>query len=139
VKIIYLCHPVKGATPEETDDNVLRAMRWVRWIYDWYPDVFVLAMWIVDCHVLDDANPLHRAAGMARNAEAIPLCHEGWLVGGEVSAGMADEVRMLFQSGKAVRSFVPLGPEPPQGPVEMPGVQVQPPQGINGWNLPKSK
>lgn len=133
MKFVYLCHPVKGSTPEETDANIERAKRWVRWVYDNHPDVFVMAMWIVDCQVLDDANPVHRAAGMMRNAEAIPHCDEGWLVGGTVSEGMSDEMRMLLLHGKGIRDLTKLGDEPPVTKADLPGLIVLPPKGVEGW------
>lgn len=125
MKIVYMCHPVKGETPEHTAQNVQRAKRWVRWIYDNYEDIFVMAMWIVDCEVLDDHNPVHRAAGMMRNSVAVPLCEEAWLVGGTLSLGMFSEMEIAFKSGRIVRDFLSFGEEPPEGPVALPAARVR--------------
>jgi hypothetical protein len=112
MRVIYLAHPVSG----DVSANLARARRWLRWVYDNF-DVAVVADWILTCEVLDDANPAHRAHGLAMDRALVEICDEFWMVGGRVSNGMKTEVDVALTAKVAVRDLTWLGEEPP---VEMP-------------------
>ena len=95
MKVIYLAHPLGAATKEGVEANKARARRWIRWIYDNFSDVAVVADWLITCDVLDDFNPEHRARGMKMNKLVIPRCDEFWMVGGRISNGMNDELSVV--------------------------------------------
>jgi hypothetical protein len=95
MRVIYLAHPLGAATKEGVQANIARAKRWIRWIYDNFKDVAVVADWLITCEVLDDHNPEHRAHGMRMNKAVIPRCDEFWMVGGRVSSGMGDELGLV--------------------------------------------
>jgi hypothetical protein len=117
LRVVYMAHPVSG----NVEENLARARRWVRWIYDHYPNVVVLAHWIVDCEVLDDANPAHREKGLAHDFAIIRRCDEIWLVGGRVSEGMGLESAYATDDcGLPALDLTYLGPEPPQEKVALP-------------------
>lgn len=85
-RIVYLAHPVSG----DVAGNLAAAKRWIRVLYDNF-EVAVLANWILDCEVLDDANPEHRARGLEHDLAIIPRCDVLIAVGPRVSTGMALE------------------------------------------------
>lgn len=113
MKVIYLAHPLGAATKEGVEANKARARRWVRWIYDNFPNVAVVADWLITCDVLDDFNPDHRAHGMKMNKAIIPRCHEFWMVGGRVSNGMGDEASVAREHRVYCFDLTWLGEEPP--------------------------
>jgi hypothetical protein len=119
MRVIYLCHPVSG----DVETNLARAQRWVRWIYDHYPGIAVLCMWIIDCKVLDDSNPDHRAVGLEHDFAILERCDEIWAVGGRVSSGMAMEIAHGLGHNVPFLDLTPLGEEPPSGSVELPPLQ----------------
>jgi len=108
-RTIYLAHPVSGDVP----GNLARTRRWIRWIYDHFPDVAVVADWILTCEVLDDSNPIHRARGLGMDKAVIALCDEFWMVGGRVSTGMGIEKEAAERSNLRVVDLTFLGEEPP--------------------------
>lgn len=113
MKVIYLAHPLGAATPEGVEANKARARRWIRWVYDNFKDVAVVADWLITCDVLDDFNPEHRAHGMTMNAAIIPRCDEFWMVGGRVSNGMNDESGVADRARRRIYDLTWLGEEPP--------------------------
>jgi hypothetical protein len=116
MRIIYLAHPLGAATPEGVEANKARARRWVRWVYDNFEDVAVIADWLVTCDVLDDFNPAHRARGMAMNKAIIrALPGEFWMVGGRVSNGMGEESITAIETQLRIFDLTWLGEEPPDG------------------------
>lgn len=117
MRVIYLAHPLGALTPEGVAANKARARRWIRWVYDNFKDVAVVADWLITCDVLDDFNPEHRAHGMKMNKAIIPLLHEFWMVGGRVSNGMQDESIVAIAVDRRIIDLTWLGDEPP---VEVP-------------------
>lgn len=113
MKIIYLAHPLGAPTSEGVEANKARARRWIRWIYDHFPNVAVVADWLITVDVLDDFNPEHRAHGMKMNKAIIPVCSEFWMVGGRVSNGMSDESITAIASDRRIIDLTWLGDEPP--------------------------
>lgn len=113
MRVIYLAHPLGAATPEGVEANKARARRWIRWVYDNFKDVAVVADWLITCDVLDDFNPEHRAHGMKMNRVIIPLCQEFWMVGGRISNGMGDESRVAIEARCRIFDLTWLGEEPP--------------------------
>jgi hypothetical protein len=111
--IIYMAHPVGAPTPQGLQDNLTRAKKWVRWIFDHYPNTAVLANWLYECEVLDDFNPEHRKLGLQHDFAILRRCDELWLVGGRVSNGMMAERQAAWNAGIPVRDLTPLGDWPP--------------------------
>lgn len=112
-RLIYFAHPLGASTPEGVRANRARALRWVRWIYDNFPYVTVVADWLVTVEVLDDFNPEHRARGMKMNKAIILRSDEFWMCGGRVSNGMGDELKIASDANKRVFDLTWLGEEPP--------------------------
>lgn len=121
MRVIYLAHPLGAPTKEGVEANKARARRWIRWVYDNFKDVAVVADWLITCDVLDDFNPEHRAHGMKMNKAMIPRCDEFWMTGGRISSGMKDELDLVTDiitsptNGPLHRviDLTPLGDEPP--------------------------
>jgi len=113
MKAVYLAHPLGAATPDGVEANKARARRWIRWIYDHFPNVAVVADWLITCDVLDDFRPEHRAHGMKMNRVIIPLCREFWMVGGRISSGMNSEQYTADEHGLRIVDLTFLGEEPP--------------------------
>lgn len=116
MRVIYLCHPVSG----DVENNLARARRWVRWIYDTQPGVAVLCMWVIDCEVLDDSNPAHRAVGLEHDFAILERCDEVWAVGGRLSSGMLMEIEHGLGHNVPFLDLTQLGEEPPRGPIDLP-------------------
>lgn len=115
-RVVYLCHPVSG----DVAGNLERTRRWVRWVYDNVPGVVVLCMWVVDCEVLDDANPEHRALGFEHDLAVVERCDEIWAVSGRISHGMSLEIAHAREHGVPLLDLTPLGEEPPAKPINLP-------------------
>lgn len=113
MRVVYLAHPLGAPTPEGVEANKARARRWIRWIYDNFKNVAVVADWLLTCDVLDDFRPEHRAHGMAMNKAILPLCREFWMVGGRISQGMSVEQRLADEHGLRIFNLTWLGDEPP--------------------------
>jgi hypothetical protein len=117
MRVVYLAHPLGAPTKEGVQANIASAKRWIRWVYDNFKDVAVVADWLLTCEVLDDFNPEHRAHGMKMNKAILPLCREFWMVGGRISTGMGAEQLVAEEHGLHVFDLTWLGEEPP---VEVP-------------------
>lgn len=113
MRVIYFAHPLGAPTPEGVEANKARARRWIRWIYDNFKDVAVVATWLITCDVLDDFNLEHRAHGMAMNKAILPLCREFWMVGGRISTGMSSEMLTAIEHRLRIFDLTWLGEEPP--------------------------
>lgn len=116
MRVAYLAHPVGALTQSDVDRNIFRAMRWYRWACNTFPDRAFVANWIVDVEVFygTDAGPnyatnIERIRGLRRDDAVIKRCDEVWLVGGEISSGMA----RAKARAKCLYDFTRLGPEPP--------------------------
>jgi len=112
VKVIYMAHPVSG----DVDNNLKRARLWVRWIEETHRGVAVVASWITECEVWDDADPKQRAAGLERDKAVLERCDELWLVGPRISNGMAIERAHAEEKGLRIRDLTTLGHVFPPGP-----------------------
>ena len=109
MKVIYLAHPVRG----DVQNNLAKAKRWVKWATESHPDVAVVASWITECEVFNDAEPDQREKALQRDCAVLAKCDEVWLVGGVVSAGMRREKNHATRKGVYVRDLTSLGSEPP--------------------------
>jgi len=107
MQLWYLAHPYEG-NPE----SLVRARNWVRSIEAAVEDVAVVAHWIVECQIWDDANQAERAASMARNFAVLARCNAIVLVGGRVSKGMEAERDMAQRTNLTVIDWTPLGKTP---------------------------
>jgi len=99
--VVYMAHPVSG----DVEGNLAKARVLVRELEETHPDVAIVASWITECEVWDDANPIERAAGLRRDMAVIGVCHELWLVGPHVSGGMAMERDHAMALGIPVRNI----------------------------------
>ena len=115
-RVIYLCHPVSG----DVEANLARARRWLRWIYDTRPGIAVLCQWVLDCEVLDDNVPEHRAAGLQHDFDIIERCVEIWAVGGRCSGGMGMEIEHALRHSVPLLDLTKVGEEPPNEPIDFP-------------------
>lgn len=115
MRVIYLAHPLGAPTPEGVEANKARARRWIRWVYNNFPNVAVIADWLITCDVLDDFNPEHRAHGMEMNKAIIKSGgpREFWMVGGRVSNGMQGESITAVEAQLRIFDLTWLGEEPP--------------------------
>ena len=107
--LIYLAHPVSG----DVAANLARARRWLLWCYRTRPDLAFVSQWILDCEILDDANPADRALGLEHGFAIIERCDEIWRVGGRISYGMALEGAHGAEHGVRLVDMTAIGEEPP--------------------------
>lgn len=114
MKVVYMAHPYGGRA-----ENLRRARRWVRWIEQHY-GVAVVANWIIECEIWDDASPAERKAGLARDIAVIERCDEIWAVGGAISSGMTVEIHAAGSVGVPLMKLTHLGDEPPAEKVPLP-------------------
>jgi len=119
-RVIYLCHTVSGNVKR----NLIAARKWLRWIYDTQSNVTVLCQWILDCEVLDDSNPDHRALGLRHDFDIIERCDEIWAVGPHISPGMQQEITYAAQCGIPLLNLTEwYGARPPEHGRELPPLQ----------------
>ncbi len=110
--LIYLAHPVSGDVP----GNLARAKRWLKWACLSFPDDEVIAPWITECEIFDDADPEQREQGLQRCERVVERCHVLILVGGRISSGMqreADAARAARYRTRVI-DLTHLGDEPPE-------------------------
>jgi len=115
VKVIYMAHPVSG----DVEGNLAKARIWYKWICDNYPEVAVVASWIVDCEVYDNGSSEQYDISLKRDQAIVSRCDEIWLCGARVSNGMNLEAYAAIAAGKIVRDLT--GYElPPPGKTQLP-------------------
>ena len=107
IKLIYLAHPVRGGTNEETARNLKRAREWYSWALA--QGVAVAAPYLIECDDGDDSDDAERERGLRRDCEIVRRCDELWLVGGRISPGMARELAVARKHGITVADLTPLG------------------------------
>jgi hypothetical protein len=95
MRVIYLCHPVSGDVP----GNLAAAKKIIRELEDADPGIAIVASWITECEIWDDADPEQRAAGLRRDLAVLAKCDEVWLCGPRVSAGMQLEADRAAELG----------------------------------------
>jgi predicted amidohydrolase len=105
MRVVYMAHPVSG----DVEGNLAKARILVRQLEEKHPDVAIVASWITECEIWDDADPEQRAAGMRRDMAVVAKCDELWLVGPHVSSGMALEEDHANSLGIPVRDMT--GPQ----------------------------
>jgi hypothetical protein len=105
MRVVYMAHPVSG----DVEGNLAKARIFVRELETKHPDVAIVASWITECEIWNDADPEERAAGMRRDMAVLGVCHELWLVGPHVSTGMAMERDHALGLGIPVRNMTGKG------------------------------
>ena len=105
MKLIYVAHPF-GGDPA----NLQRVRRWYFWLVSEFPRNAYICQWVIECELLDDADPEVRAAALERDCAIVKRCDAVVLVGGHISPGMRQEA----DAGRAVLDLTPIGDEPPE-------------------------
>lgn len=111
MKLIYMAHPF-GGDPR----NLGRAHLWYAWLLSEFPRNAYTANWIVEGELLDDTEPVIRAAALLRACEIVRRCDALVLVGGRIMSGMKQEADVA----RAVIDLTPIGMLPPKA-------------GLHGW------
>ncbi len=96
-----------------TATNLRNAKRWLKALQDANPHAAVIAPWITECEIWDDANPEERATGLLKCCYVIARCDSIVLVGGRISNGMGIESNHAILSGVRVYDLTHLGQDPP--------------------------
>ena len=96
ISVVYLAHPVSG----DVTGNLAEARLWVRHLEENNPNIAIVASWITECEVWDDAKPEERAAGLRRDMAVLAKCDELWLVGPRISEGM--QMEKTFAEAKGI-------------------------------------
>ena len=116
----YMAHAVSAPTVDGIWANLARAERWLWWLRKSYPEMTIIAPWIVDVRLAlthdGTETPAARAAGL-RDCERIAAhCGKIFLVGGTLTNGMARERNVVLAEtcGKGVIDLLYLGTEPPE-------------------------
>ncbi len=103
MKIVYIAHPL-GQGPDR-DDNIRNATRWCAYLAE-TRGIAPVASWILLASCWDESK---RDLGIAIDLVLVRACHELWLVGGRVSAGMALEAQAARDIGLPVFDLTHLG------------------------------
>ncbi len=126
MRVCYVAHPVGAETVEGVDENIARAKRWYRWLCENFPDLALVANWIVDVEVYSGSDAgaqrhenAKRIKGLERDDAVIAVCGEMILCGGSVSPGMARGINTATQHFLTLYDLTDLGLEPPTGPVDL--------------------
>lgn len=109
--VVYIAHPLGSETPKDREANRRKASRWVAWAAS--IGVAPVADWIILTGQWEET-PENRALGLDCDLSTIERCHELWLVGGRLSAGMLTEAEHAYVSGVRVRDLRRFGIEPPK-------------------------
>lgn len=77
MKIVYIAHPISG--------NIQRNLELVRLIVRHLnltdSSILPFAPYWLDCHALNDNNPVERDRGILNDKVLLPLCNELWVYG----------------------------------------------------------
>lgn len=96
--VVYLAHPVGG----DVERNLIAARELYRRYTEWHPWVAIVAPWITECELWDDADPEQRRLGLERCMAVVAKCDQIWLCGPRVSEGMALERDAAMAAGVVV-------------------------------------
>lgn len=113
----YVAHPLNPIEGETFVGNLDRAVRWLGWLMDRYPDSAFCAPWIpmawaaMGRGVERDPDVIERA--LRDDVEFVRMCGAIVLVGGRVSPGMRREMDAAIADGLEVADMTGLGDEPP--------------------------
>ena len=107
-KLIYMAHPLAG-----DPDNISKAKLWLAYLIQKLSDCVVIAPWITECELFDDADPEQRKAGIERCEFVVGYCDGIALVGGHLSDGMSDEMNTALIEQIPVYDLLWLGPDVP--------------------------
>lgn len=102
--LVYMAHPVAGDVPK----NIVRGREWLRWCLETF-DAAVIAPWIVECELFDEAT--NRDKGLSRCVRVVAKCDALLLCGPKISEGMEMEVDAALTAGLTVWDIT--GPEHP--------------------------
>lgn len=116
MNVVYMAHPVSPLPGETLEGNLARAKRWLLWLLRnaKRERIAYIAPWIVDCEILDDADPDVRGFALERDCALIARCDAIVLVGGRLSSGMARERDAALAAGRTVVNLLSMGSEPPR-------------------------
>lgn len=94
--------------------NCHRALRWLRWLRRYFPEVTFIAPWVAAVMSgEDDADEAQRERGLRDDCRVVARCDGIVLCGGRVTGGMSRE----RGDARAVADITALGAEPPAGTV----------------------
>ncbi len=103
MKMVYICHPIRG----NKTANIEKIVRIVRSINLFLPDIVPLTNYITDCLALDDDVKEERDKGLS-NDEAIlqsGIVDELWVFGDEITEGMHIEMETAKAVGIPIKFF----------------------------------
>lgn len=104
MKIAWMSHPYGGKK-----ENLARARRWLRFLNrTHFPSVAFVAPWIDWCEAVPET-PENRKEGIALDCREVARIGSVWMVGGQVSEGMAEESLHASE----VHDLTWMGEEPP--------------------------
>lgn len=97
MKVVYIAHPISG----DITGNLEKIRCIVRDLNLLYDDIVPFAPYWLDCHALDDTDPVQRIRGIKND---IALFRKGfidevWLFGDKVSTGMKEEIKLAHSLG----------------------------------------
>ena len=85
-KKVYICAPLGG----NTEENLKKVRRYTEYALR-CGTAPVVPHFYAEC--LDDNVPEEREIGMAAGLSLLWFCDEMWIFGGEITAGMAEEIQ----------------------------------------------
>lgn len=97
MKMVYIAHPISG----DIAGNLEKIRTIVRQINIEQPNVVPFAPYWLDCHALDDTNPVERQRGINNDGEYFRrlVMDEVWLCGDRISNGMQAEIDLANELG----------------------------------------
>jgi hypothetical protein len=104
-QLLYLAHPVRGRDETETAVNMAQARLYLDAMLS--AGLLVIAPWIVELSIYNDADDAQRSAGLQRAVEIAARCDAVVAVGDRISAGMRLEMGACSQAIVLI-SYAPL-------------------------------
>jgi len=112
--VVYVAHPIGAPGPGGVAANIKSLFGWMEWLLRRWPRIAFIAPYIVDAHVLDDADPIDRGDALVRCSAVVGLADAILAVGGRVSVGMEAERITCVQAGGDSVDFTRAGASPPR-------------------------
>ncbi len=103
MKIIYIAHPISG----NIKGNLEKIKQIVRQLNLKHDDIVPFAPYWLDCHALDDDNPLERERGIKNDIAFFEkgVINEVWLYGDKISNGMRNEINLAIKLNIPVKAM----------------------------------
>lgn len=89
-QLVFICSPYRGKTPEETQQNIIKAKWYCRLAYALGHIPFAPHLYFT--HFLLDNCETERKDGMAMGKVIMLQCAEVWVCGEKISDGMQSEI-----------------------------------------------